>query len=128
MRLKPGLQRPRWSLAFRRFGDALDAAKAWTPTSALEPSDGSYDARSYDARLPRLLQRFRSAYDRQRQLGGIQVHGQLGAGFGPQGKIAVAGKNHESDLLPRRNNLVVGLKVKSHFVKFTFFQRFAFRE
>ena len=47
----------------------------------------------------------------------IQIDGQFGSSWRPQGEFAIAGKNHQSDLLSRRNDLVVGLQFETQFVE-----------
>ena len=55
---------------------------------------------------------FFTTHDRERQEGAIQVNGQLGARSRPQGKVLVTGKDHQANLLPFGDDLVIRLEVE----------------
>ena len=64
-----------------------------------------------------MLQGIDSADDGKGESGCIEVDGQLGPWIGPKGEVSVAGKNHQTDLLAFRNDLIVGLQIEGHFVE-----------
>ena len=54
----------------------------------------------------------RSPDDGQGDSRRVEVDGQGGSGFRPEGEVAVAGENHQPEALARRNDLIVGLEVE----------------
>ena len=66
--------------------------------------------------------------DRQHQRCRVQVDRQFGSRLWPQREILIAREDHQANLLPLGNDLIVGLKLELQGVKLTRYKGFTFRQ
>ena len=69
--------------------------------------------------------RFDAAYYGEGQVGCAQFDGELCARVRSKRVIAVAGKDHQADLLPCADDLIVGLKIEGQFLELSGSKRLA---
>ena len=98
------------------------------PMWAIHLSNDSQHVDSLRFLFKSLRKRIGAAYNRHREGCCIQIDCQFGARFRPKREISVAREDHQPDLLPLWNDLIVGLQIEGHLVESSRYEWFTFAE